>query len=185
MLLPVPESMYPWVMIILMALLIAPVEFASPCSHSARYHRVTLQTRIRHAPRASIGCSMRMYDSSYLRGGPHVYTSEDRAGARGRSRGSRVQPAQRPGRSAQVEHEDTAGTGSGRLLQAGRRRGRRILQGAGSERGGDQPRRRLGGRYRGRRAYRGPQFCPGVGAEVLRALRLRQGYEPPVGTLGE
>jgi hypothetical protein len=46
MLLPVPESMYPWVMMILMALLLAPVEFASPRSHSGRYHRVRLQTRI-------------------------------------------------------------------------------------------------------------------------------------------
>src|SRR5829696_6703539 len=46
MLLPVPESMYPWVMMILMALLLAPVEFPSPCSHSGRYHRVQLQTRI-------------------------------------------------------------------------------------------------------------------------------------------
>jgi hypothetical protein len=45
MLLPVPESMYPWVMMIFMALLLTPVEFASPCSHSGRYHRVTLQTR--------------------------------------------------------------------------------------------------------------------------------------------
>ncbi len=45
MLLPVPESMYPWVMIILMALLIAPVEFAHPCSHSGRYHRVVLRAR--------------------------------------------------------------------------------------------------------------------------------------------
>src|SRR5918993_1271898 len=61
MLLPVPESMYPWVMMILMALLLAPLEFASPCSHSGRYHRVALQTRIRHAPNASIGCSMRAY----------------------------------------------------------------------------------------------------------------------------
>src|SRR5919107_1841492 len=185
MLLPVPESMYPWVMMILMALLIAPVEFASPCSHSARYHRVAFQTRIRYAPRASLGCSMRGYDYSYSRGGPHVYTREDRAGARSGSRGSRVQPAKRPGRPAQVEHEDTAGTGRGRLLQAGRRRGRRVLQGAGRERGGDQPRCRLGGRHRNRRAYRGPQLRQGVGAEILRALRLRQGYEPPVGALGE
>src|SRR5918998_6474322 len=116
MLLPVPESMYPWVMMILMALLITPVEFASPCSHSGRYHRVALQTRIRDAPRASIDCSMRVYDSSYSRGGPHVYTREDRAGARGRSRGPRVQPAQRPGRPAQVEHENAAGTCRGRFL---------------------------------------------------------------------
>ena len=79
--------MYPWVMMILMALLLTPVEFASPCSHSGRYHRVALQTRIRDAPRASIDCSMRVHDSSYSRGGPHVYTREDRAGARGRSRG--------------------------------------------------------------------------------------------------
>src|SRR5918996_666359 len=138
MLLPVPESMYPWVMMILMALLIAPVEFASPCSHSARYHRVAFQTRIRYAPRASLGCSMRGYDYSYSRGGPHVYTREDRAGARSGSRGSRVQPGCR-----------------------------------------------LGGRHRNRRAYRGPQLRQGVGAEILRALRLRQGYEPPVGALGE
>src|SRR3712207_2723962 len=115
MLLPVPESMYPWVMMILMALLLAPVEFASPCSHSGRYHRVRLQTRSDgpgsisvcrrsivvnghslHAPRVSVGCSMRVYDSSYSRGGQNVYTRENRAGARGRSRGPRVQPAQRP-----------------------------------------------------------------------------------------
>src|SRR5215208_5281759 len=135
MLLPVPESMYPWVMMILMALLITPVEFASPCVHSGRYHRVALQTRIRHAPIASIGCSMRVYDSSYSQGGPHVYTREDRASTRGRSRGSRVQPSQRPGRPAQVEHEDPAGAGRGSLLQAGRRRGCRVFQGAGREGG--------------------------------------------------
>src|SRR5918998_3201034 len=45
MLLPVPESMYPWVMMVFIALLLAPVEFASPCSHSGSYHRVALQTR--------------------------------------------------------------------------------------------------------------------------------------------
>jgi hypothetical protein len=44
-LLPVPESMYPWVMMVLMALLMAPVEVAFLCSHSGRYHRVALQTR--------------------------------------------------------------------------------------------------------------------------------------------
>src|SRR5919112_5246938 len=139
MLLPVPESMYPWVMMILMALLLAPVEFASPCSHSGRYHRVRLQTQhaaslrsaaYQHgayrrradmptaeparAQRAEIGCSMRVYDSSYSRGGQYVCTRENRAGTRGRSRGPRVQPAQRPGRPAQVEHEDSAGTGRGR-----------------------------------------------------------------------
>src|SRR5918993_523570 len=181
MLLPVPESMYPWVMMIFMVLLLAPVEFASPSSHSGRYHRVAPQTqhapadasacqhatslrsaalstsasqllaelltsrRRRHADmlkaeparaqRAEIGCSIRVYDSSYLRGGRHVYTREDRAGARGRGRGARVQPAQRPGRPTQAEHEDPAGTGRGRLLQAGRRRGRRVLQGAGREGG--------------------------------------------------
>jgi hypothetical protein len=32
-------------MMIFMALLLTPIEFASPCSHSGRYHRVTLQTR--------------------------------------------------------------------------------------------------------------------------------------------
>src|SRR5918995_4730785 len=48
MLLPVPESMYRWVMMIFMALFLAPVEFASPSSHSGRYHRVALQTQ--HAP---------------------------------------------------------------------------------------------------------------------------------------
>src|SRR5215208_5436318 len=99
--------MYPWVMMILMALLLAPVEFASPCSHSGRYHRVCLQTRndgqgsigvcrtsmerpwchaavvghSLHAPKVSIGCSMRVYDSSYSRGGQHVYARENRAGA--------------------------------------------------------------------------------------------------------
>src|SRR5919107_2902636 len=117
MLLPVPESMYPWVMMVLMVLLTAPLEFASPCSCSARYHRVAPQTRVRHAPRASIGCSIRVYDSSCSRGGPHVHTQEDETGARGRGRGPRVQSAQRPGRPAQVEHEDRAGTGRGRLLQ--------------------------------------------------------------------
>src|SRR5215211_5309801 len=50
MLLPVPESMYPWVMMILMALLLAPVEFASPCSHSGRYHRVRFPTQLRLTP---------------------------------------------------------------------------------------------------------------------------------------
>jgi hypothetical protein len=45
MLLPVPENMYPWVMMIFIALLLAPVEFASPRSHSGRYHRVAPQTR--------------------------------------------------------------------------------------------------------------------------------------------
>src|ERR687897_1143374 len=135
MLLPVPESMYPWVMMIFMALLLAPAEFASPCSHSGRYHRVALQTRVRHAPKASRGCSMRVYDSSYSRGGPHVYTLKDRAGARGRSRSPRVQLAQRPGGPAQVEHEDSKGTCRGRLLQVGRRGRRRVLQGACREGG--------------------------------------------------
>src|ERR687897_1024185 len=181
MLLPVPESMYPWVMMIFMALLLAPAEFASPCSHSGRYHRVALQTQ--HGPadasayqhaaslrsaalstsasqlfaemltsrrrrradmlkaeparaqRAEIGCSMRVYDSSYSRGGPHVYTLKDRAGARGRSRSPRVQLAQRPGGPAQVEHEDSKGTCRGRLLQVGRRGRRRVLQGACREGG--------------------------------------------------
>ena len=107
------------------------------------------------------------------------------AGARGRGGGTGVQPAERPGRPAQVEHEDGEGSGRCRLLQAGGRGGCRVLQVAGREGGGDQPRRRLGGRHRGRRARGGTRFRQGLGAEVLRPLRLRQGREPPVGTAGE